>query len=144
MKIAINSCYGGFRLSTKATQRIHELKCPHQRLMTFMEYTGGTGYVGNNMNYKFKSEDEARANTIKHQISSFPYIVINNKILVDDHDEDENRSCPILIQVIEELGEEASNKVANIKIVDIPDNTDYEIEECDGWESVAEKRRSWG
>ena len=54
-----------------------------------------------------------------------------------------DRSDPILIQVIEELGEAAEGGFSELKIVDIPDGVEWEIEEYDGMEWVAEKHRTW-
>lgn len=49
---------------------------------------------------------------------------------------DEFRSDPILIEVIEELGEEANGVGASIIIKEIPDDAEWEIEEYDGKESL--------
>ena len=56
---------------------------------------------------------------------------------------DLERNDPTLIEVVEELGEEASGRCAKLRIVEIPDNADWEIDEYDGMEHVAEKHRSW-
>ena len=48
------------------------------------------------------------------------------------------------IQVVEELGEEANTPASKLKIVEIPDDVEWEIEEYDGIEWVAEKHRVWG
>ena len=40
---------------------------------------------------------------------------------------DDKRNDPRLIQTIEKLKEKASGKFCNIKIIEIPDNTEYEI-----------------
>jgi len=53
------------------------------------------------------------------------------------------RNDPFLIQVIEELGKQANGKYSLLKIIDIPDDVDWEIEEYDDWEWVAEKHRRW-
>jgi hypothetical protein len=54
------------------------------------------------------------------------------------------RNDPLLIQVIEELGcEKAGGRHAEIKIVEIPDGIEFEIDEYDGMESVEETHRSW-
>lgn len=53
------------------------------------------------------------------------------------------RNDPILIQVIEELGEKANGNVATLKIIEIPDDIEWEIEEYDGSEWISEKHRTW-
>lgn len=37
----------------------------------------------------------------------------------------------------------ADGKCAELKIIEIPDDIEWEIEEYDGWEHVAEKHRVW-
>jgi hypothetical protein len=59
------------------------------------------------------------------------------------HIYDIDRADPVLIQVIEELGEEAEDRYADLKIVEIPEDVDWYIEEYDGLEHVAERHRTW-
>ena len=59
------------------------------------------------------------------------------------YDRDIPRDDPILIKVIQELGDAADGFVADLKIVDIPDDVDWYIEEYDGNEWVAERHRTW-
>ena len=53
------------------------------------------------------------------------------------------RDDPVLIQVVEELGEEAMDRYADLKIVEIPEDVDWYIHEYDGMEHVAERHRTW-
>lgn len=53
------------------------------------------------------------------------------------------RDDPALIQVIETLGEAANSRYAKLKIIEIPDNVEWQIEEYDGYEWVAEQHRTW-
>lgn len=53
------------------------------------------------------------------------------------------RDDPALIQVIEELGDKASGRRSCVKIIEIPDDVEWLIEEYDGLEWVAEKHRVW-
>jgi len=53
------------------------------------------------------------------------------------------RDDPVLIQVVTDLDESANDWGSDLKIVDIPDGTDWQIEEYDGREWVAEKHETW-
>jgi hypothetical protein len=57
--------------------------------------------------------------------------------------EDISRDDPVLIEVIEELGDAANGDCAELAIVEIPDDVEWEISEYDGREHVAEKHRTW-
>jgi hypothetical protein len=48
-----------------------------------------------------------------------------------------------LIAVVELMGSEASNKYSELKIVDVPDDVNWYVEEYDGKEWVAERHRTW-
>lgn len=58
---------------------------------------------------------------------------------------DVDRTDPILIQVVEEIGLEMSSPfwTCDLKIVEVPDDIDWEIGDYDGKEWVAEKHRRW-
>ena len=49
---------------------------------------------------------------------------------------DLERSDPILVQVVEELGKEANGDCADLAIEDLAPGTQYRIDEYDGYESV--------
>lgn len=54
------------------------------------------------------------------------------------------RNDPILLQVIDQLGIEAcTGTYAALRVIEIPDGVDWEIEEYDGKEHVAEAHRTW-
>lgn len=123
-KIAYSACYGGASLSDKAIQRIAELK-------------GIKIFKGND-------------HPLLHELISYYYTVPVEEyehLLGEDSDKSndyifdvfslyENRTDPHLIQVIEELGEEANGFASNWKIVDLAPGTKYHIHEYDGYESV--------
>ena len=48
-----------------------------------------------------------------------------------------------VIKVVKELGMAANGAHANLKIVEIPGDVDWTIQEYDGVEWVAEKHRTW-
>jgi len=59
-------------------------------------------------------------------------------------DFDLERNDPALVAAVEELGTQANGVCAILKVVEIPDDVDWYIEEYDGIEWVAEKHRTWG
>lgn len=54
-----------------------------------------------------------------------------------------DRTNPKLIEVVEKLGDAASGNCARLRVVEIPDGIDWEIDDYDGSETVREKHRSW-
>jgi len=49
-----------------------------------------------------------------------------------------------LVSIVEEMGSKnASGNFAQLKIVEIPDDVEWQIEEYDGRERVAEAHRTW-
>ena len=60
-----------------------------------------------------------------------------------DYNIDRNRADARLIEVVEKIGHEANGPYAKLKVVEIPDGVEWEIEEYDGKEWVAEKHSVW-
>lgn len=58
-------------------------------------------------------------------------------------DHDIQRDDPDLVAVVEELGEKAAGLCARLKVVEIPSDVEWHIEEYDGSEHVAENHRTW-
>jgi hypothetical protein len=117
MKVVINRCYGGFGLSDDAVMRYAELKGINLVMEpSDSKIMGATFYVDG----------------IKDDKHYFSY-----------YDLSSDRSDPFLIQVVEEMGDKANGWAAELRIVDIPDEVEWEIEEYDGIEWVAEKHRTW-
>lgn len=53
------------------------------------------------------------------------------------------RDDPYLVRVVEELGQEADGDFAELKIVEVPSEVEWQLEEYDGIEWIAEKHRIW-
>lgn len=69
------------------------------------------------------------------------------KSLVDeapDYDGNIKRDCPVLIELVEQMGTNANDRFSELKVVEIPDGTDWIIEEYDGLEWISERHRTWG
>ena len=150
MKVVINNCFGGFGLSPKAIKKYLKLigkKC------YFFKYDYDTKKYIKVKNLEIKNSIFYTIFTISNPNTILPkeslgkdgtckeYNKIYNKINFYDHDIE--RTDLNLIKVVEELREEASGSCANLKIVEIPNNTQYQIDEYDGLESIHEKHRSW-
>ena len=56
---------------------------------------------------------------------------------------DISRDDPVLVQLVEEFGQDVQSKYAKLKVVEIPDDVQWEIAEYDGIEWVAEQHRTW-
>lgn len=63
---------------------------------------------------------------------------------VEFTDSNESRTCPLLVECVEELGEKSFGACASLKVVEIPDGVEWTIDEYDGKESIEEKHQSWG
>ena len=56
---------------------------------------------------------------------------------------EDDRTNPALVACVEKLGQKASGPMANLVIVEIPDDVKWELDDYDGQESIHEKHRSW-
>jgi len=136
MKVVINDCYGGFSLSEKGVLRLAELK--GIKVHVTKDRFGLPEYLTvppEKVTPELKNWSEA---TIEQRQAA-------NEAYKREHfsDRDIDRSDPDLVQIVEELGEDASGSHADLKVVEIPDGVDWQIEEYDGNEWVAEKHRKW-
>lgn len=59
------------------------------------------------------------------------------------YEDEYKRDDALLIEVVEVLGEKSWGRTASLKIIEIPEEIDWQIEEYDGKEWVAEKHRKW-
>lgn len=71
------------------------------------------------------------------------YKKMANITATDFSDRDIPRDDPYLIKVVKELGMGANGSNSNLKIVEIPGDVDWTIQDYDGVEWVAEKHRTW-
>lgn len=53
------------------------------------------------------------------------------------------RSLPKLVSAVETLGRESWGRFAELRVVEIPDGIEVEIESYDGMETIHEKHRTW-
>ena len=53
------------------------------------------------------------------------------------------RDCALLVSMVEEQGSAMNSEYSDLKVVEIPDDVEWYIEEYDGMEHVAERHRTW-
>jgi len=128
-KIVYNACYGGFSLS-------------HEAIMRYAEIKGITLYIEKKYGYSHyylcppEEYDRISAEEQAKPVSPDRYERSNALYLSD---RDFERNDPILVQVVEELGEKANGRCAKLRIAEVPAGTLYRIDEYDGFESVETK-----
>lgn len=137
MKVVVNKCFGGFGLSLKAEKRLGEL----------MGYPNVTFYKhvdGDFKKYTMVTDLEHRSIFVCAAKKNLGDVITNEELNENFFSSNRiERDNKFLIQVIEELGEKASGSLSKLEIVEIPDDVDWEINEYDGLEHVAEKHRTW-
>lgn len=136
-RIVINRCYGGFGLSEKAILRYLEIK--GKEVWVEPDKWGNTYWLvapedrmirKDGQDFYSMSIDDRIEHNRKLSEETFYYTSVE-------------RDDPVLVQVVEELGEQANGDYAKLEIVEIPDDVDWEIHEYDGIEHIAEKHRTW-
>lgn len=115
MKIVINGDHGGFGLSDEA----------------FEEYLKRSGI-------EYEKREDFRLRSI---VSVNFYRKGEEEGILLDYDIP--RDDPVLVSIVEEMGEDSFSKYAYLKVVEIPDDVEWEIKEYDGMEHIAEKHRTW-
>ena len=144
MKIVINADHGGFGLSDEAVIRYNELLgrkvwCIKHEIFNYTTYSlvppeqridKGNEPHGAPRTWHEMTKDEKDAYNKAYRNTTF-------------YDRDIARNDPLLIQVVEEMGEKANDRYSDLHIVEIPDDVEWQIEEYDGNEWIAEKHRTW-
>lgn len=107
---------GGFGLSEKAMLRIAELK-------GLKVYPMADSHFGNNFFFLEEPNGRTTEQMFKDRVEFF------TEDSLERHD-------PILVQVVEELGDESNGMYAKLRIANV--GSIYRIHEYDGYESVQE------
>jgi hypothetical protein len=112
-KLVINTCYGGFGLSQEAW-RLYAI---------YNDYY--TRYV----------KDAFGTDSIELSKSGNFDDVVGSWDLV--------RNDPTLVRVVEQLGTAANDYYSDLKIIEIPEDVVWELNEYDGREWISEVHRRW-
>ncbi len=143
MKVAYNTCYGGFGLSPKAETEY--MKRKGVELFWYERFTKNNNKLTVRRMTSPPEEDCYLSYTasIKDLGEIIPLHSISNEFYhyntFSSYDLD-SRCDPDLIDVIEEMGDKANGECADISIEEIPDGADFEITEYDGREEI---RQLW-
>jgi hypothetical protein len=142
MKIAINKCYGGFGLSAAAYEQLIAWGVPVRRYIKQERDTDGL-FLRQPANDGEVIFDRELSPQGEDSFSDLYWKYRNVQDRYWDCWTRENRTHPLVIRVIEELGEKANGQYAKLAVIEIPDDVAYEIDEYDGIEHIAETHRTW-
>lgn len=156
MKVVINACYGGFSLSSRAIKAYCDrkgipchffirdgFKGPYTRITDKKAFAAKGLFrpsafrcetpeeIPSQDNFIEMTQEERAASSKAYEAISVPY---DRDIARDDAD---------LIAVVGLLGQAANGACAQLRIVEIPDGVNWQIEEYDGNEHVAEAHSTW-
>lgn len=128
-KIILNKCFGGFGLSKEG----YELYAKKKGLKLI-------SYNSKIENGKFIYRKTDKEDIFNHYFTKD----LGDNVEISDEDYEkyhlylrgEAREDKTLIEVVEELGEKASGMCGELKVVEIPDNAHYVIDEYDGIETI--------
>jgi len=136
-KIILNKGYGGFCVSAKA-HKLYAERLGKELFCYVGDYKEQLKYT------KVSYEEFLRKNTLIYFFSFVDLGDVTNDVdrnLTLDLDEN-YREDPLLIEIVEELGEDASGFAGTLRVVEIPDelaNGNYMIDDYDGFETLHAK-----
>lgn len=140
-KIVVNKCHGGFGLSEAGLldyARRKGLTLYPEKDQTFMSLTTYWTVPPDARPAVLDGEAFYAATMEQRKASNEAYRAAHL------YDRDIPRDDPDLVATVETLGfEAASDRFAKLAIVEIPDDVQWQIEEYDGLEWIAEAHRTW-
>jgi hypothetical protein len=166
MKVVLNKCYGGFGVSLECLWALIQRGSKGVEVHDIPDY-----YGANNPNFADRwreswEKDLAEMKAEKYRkrpdwlpggwlassLESTLYNVDEMKVYGYDRGNQyiegslvRSRCNPDLIDLIEKNGSEwASSDMGELRVVEIPDGIQWEIDEYDGIERIDEVHRSWG
>ena len=116
MEVVINCCFGGFSLSREAFLELRAMGNKH----ALAEPDYGEMW------------DDGSGPRKPFGIGTGDFL---RDIPRDDRD---------LIAVVKKLRKKAAGECAELRVLEIPDGVDWDVEEYDGLEHIAESHRTWG
>ena len=117
MKVVINKCHGGFGLSDKAFEMLLDRR-----------------------KIAWEKQDNSYGTAVDYYHAGH---LDDDNYYISQRSCTEDRADTDLVAVVEELGEQSWGQYAELKIVEIPDDIEWYIDEYDGMEHIAEHHRTW-
>lgn len=162
-KVVINKSYGGFMVSPEVTIELFKIENNTDKIYIYEEMLDRDekdpiyGYFKRVDEFEFDEfgslivNNECRDTWGLHVATSNLGRIANPRDLRNSNNKhiltiqyNTDREDLNLINMIERLGSErCSGEFAKLKIVEIPKDIEYQIEECEGIEWIAEKHRTW-
>lgn len=144
-KIVINNQFGGFGLSSQG--EIEYLKRQGKQLFCYTDPTHSFRAAKDEKIYQ-KVDPDKKPFLMSYTTTKDLGELASAEEVFDEanyfYSTDLKRDDPDLVAIIEEFGSEAiSGAHATLKIVEIPDDVAWHIEEYDGNEHVAEDHETW-
>lgn len=141
--LVINACHGGFGLSMEAERAYLDRKGKQAFFYTNARTSEGRTDFDRNVRAEDANHQSFVTYTLTEDLGPTPSSDALNASKAWFTERDIPRDDPDLIAVVREMGPAASGRHASLSIVSIPADTEWEIEEYDGLEWVAEKHRTW-
>lgn len=135
-EIVVNRCFGGFGLSNAALKKLVMVDSKCVERYSIQKYYG----------IREDPEKEFRRDFVKDLGDGFLGHRFYNGTVAKDgiiYDFAGQRDDKDLVAVVMELGKAAWGDHAELKVVSVPDDVEWQIEEYDGREWVSEKHRTW-
>ena len=135
-KIVYNACFGGASLSDEAIERYAELKGIKLYKSVDIHWGVHNYYLVPQDEYNRIREDEDITGKTEYDGYSVTSYERSNALFFSRYNFLEDRTDPLLVQVIEELRDKANGNSADLQIRELPAGTKYYIHEYDGSETV--------
>lgn len=147
-KVVINGCYGGFGLSHIAQDKLLKEKGNKEVFWYVAElvFSEETEYIltdVEDIEVVTFTDVVPLTEYFGTTIHSLDMIKFRKQYSAYDSITDIERDDMDLVKVVEEMGERASGRFSALKVVEIPKEVEFQIEEHDGNEWIAEKHRTW-
>ena len=130
MKIILNKCYGGFDVSKEAYM-LYAKKKKLELYQYAIDFANSKKII-----YKKTNDETIFKNYFIKDMGATLKISNEDYKKYSLYLDNEHRRDPILIEVVEELGDKASGMFGKLEVVEIPDNCYYKIDEYDGIETI--------